>query len=348
MNTHNPNQTDADNDSFGDACDNCPSDPNKTSPEVCGCWVPDNDSDNDGILNCVEDINQNSIVDDGETDPNNMDTDGDEIQDGTELGYTVFEIGTETDTDIFIADLDPSTQTDPLLVDTDGDLIWDGHEDDNQNGIVDLGESDPVDPYDPCSSRDYFVIDPMLSVTSSSDTNRVVFFDDSQTACYGMVSCEKQNRDCITTWNFGGDGNIVGGNGDDIIVFEYDAYGDYDFIYSVGIEGSGTSTAMGSMITAEEVETPLPDLNIGSSIDNSTVSLSITDPEPSDAAIETIIVFWGDRYRTEHPWPPSAPIKHTYTRTGSDYHIRLKTLNEGAKQFNYTFMYDEDLKISIP
>lgn len=34
--------------------DNCPSDPNKTEPGVCGCGVPDADSDGDGAMNCVD------------------------------------------------------------------------------------------------------------------------------------------------------------------------------------------------------------------------------------------------------------------------------------------------------
>jgi hypothetical protein len=32
--------------------DNCPDDPNKTEPGVCGCGVPDNDSDGDGTPDC--------------------------------------------------------------------------------------------------------------------------------------------------------------------------------------------------------------------------------------------------------------------------------------------------------
>ena len=101
------------------------------------------DSDEDGILDGVEDANHNGMVDAGETDPDNPDTDGDGIQDGTELGYTSEDVEPGTDSAFFQPDLDPSTQTDPLNPDTDGDRLKDGFEDANQNGRVDSGETDP-------------------------------------------------------------------------------------------------------------------------------------------------------------------------------------------------------------
>ena len=73
----------------------------------------------------------------------NLDTDNDGIQDGTELGITIDDIGPDTDTSIFQPDLDPTTTTDPLDNDTDNDLIPDGMEDANHDGVVDSGETDP-------------------------------------------------------------------------------------------------------------------------------------------------------------------------------------------------------------
>jgi len=46
---------DADGDGFNDNCEQCPNDPDKVEPGVCGCGVPDVDSDNDGLLDCVDD-----------------------------------------------------------------------------------------------------------------------------------------------------------------------------------------------------------------------------------------------------------------------------------------------------
>ena len=97
--------------------------------------LEDSDNDDDGIANSLE-ASMN-------TDPNEADTDGDGIQDGTEIGLTLGDVGTDTDTNIFIPDADPSTTTDPLDADTDDDGLKDGKEDKNYNGAVDPGESDP-------------------------------------------------------------------------------------------------------------------------------------------------------------------------------------------------------------
>lgn len=105
--------------------------------------INDSDTDDDGILDGNEDTNFNGVVDDGETDPCNIDTDGDGIQDGTELGYNLGDIGSDTDTVIFIPDADPSKTTNPLAADSDGDGYTDGEEDPNFNGMVDEGETDP-------------------------------------------------------------------------------------------------------------------------------------------------------------------------------------------------------------
>jgi hypothetical protein len=43
---------DTDYDGTPDCIDNCPVDPNKINPGVCGCGVPDTDSDNDGTPDC--------------------------------------------------------------------------------------------------------------------------------------------------------------------------------------------------------------------------------------------------------------------------------------------------------
>jgi hypothetical protein len=102
------------------------------------------DSDEDGILDVMEDANHNGVVDVGETDPENPDSDGDFIQDGTELRVTPSDIEPDTDTTLFKPDLDPTTGTDPLNPDTDGDGSKDGEEDSNHNGRVDPGESDPL------------------------------------------------------------------------------------------------------------------------------------------------------------------------------------------------------------
>ncbi|MDA3897153.1 MAG: zinc dependent phospholipase C family protein [Desulfobacteraceae bacterium] len=98
------------------------------------------DTDDDGIPDTLESS--------GYTDPNDSDTDGDGIQDGTEIGLTLAHIGPDTDTGLFQPDLDNTTTTYPLQPDSDYDGLTDGQEDANANGMIDAGERDP-------NNRDY-------------------------------------------------------------------------------------------------------------------------------------------------------------------------------------------------
>jgi MYXO-CTERM domain-containing protein len=84
------------------------------------------DADLDGLPDHLEDLNGNGEVDDGETDPENPDSDGDGRSDGTEVNGEI-----------------PS---DPLNPDTDGDGVLDGAEDANDNGVLDDDETHPNDP----------------------------------------------------------------------------------------------------------------------------------------------------------------------------------------------------------
>ncbi len=84
------------------------------------------DRDMDGLPDDVEDANGNGVVDEGETDPDDPDTDDDGIGDGDERNA--------------------ENPTDPLRADTDGDGLPDSSEDRNGNGRVDDGETDPTNP----------------------------------------------------------------------------------------------------------------------------------------------------------------------------------------------------------
>jgi hypothetical protein len=107
----------------------------------------DDDCDDDGLMDgsaSSEDLNDNGVVEPGETDPMNWDSDGDGLSDGLERGLATPE-GQDTDTTSphWQPDADPTTKTDPLSADTNGDGVPDGEEDLDRNGRVDAGETDP-------------------------------------------------------------------------------------------------------------------------------------------------------------------------------------------------------------
>lgn len=87
----NPDQADADSDDAGDACDECPNDPLKTAPGICGCGLPDSDADGDGVLDCLSDGGS----DGGGDDPN--DGAPDEPGDSSENGDPDDNVGASAD-----------------------------------------------------------------------------------------------------------------------------------------------------------------------------------------------------------------------------------------------------------
>lgn len=136
-----PLATDGGLDSGADAGDGAPPVPDAgdVKPSIL-------DSDCDGLEDATEDANGNGVLDPGETDPFNPDTDGDGLPDGLEAGVT--EAPLPESCPDFEPDLDPATTTDPTLADTDGDGVLDGAEDLDRNGRVDEGELDPNDGED--------------------------------------------------------------------------------------------------------------------------------------------------------------------------------------------------------
>ncbi len=103
----------------------------------------DADSDDDGVPDGSEPSWNADSDNDGLINARDPDSDNDGLFDGTELQYTVATLDTDTSQGFFRSDLDPATGTNPLNADHDGGGIIDGVEDADQNGRVDLGETDP-------------------------------------------------------------------------------------------------------------------------------------------------------------------------------------------------------------
>jgi len=168
---------DADNDGIPDCIDNCPNDPNKIEPGICGCGISDADSDSDGTVDCndgcpndlgktepgicgcgVPDIDTDS---DGTLDCNdNCPNDPNKIQSGI-CGCGVADIDTDSDGTLDCNDncpYDPN-KTGPGIcgcgiadTDSDGDGIPDCNDDCNNlidsdgDGTSDCDDLCPNDP----------------------------------------------------------------------------------------------------------------------------------------------------------------------------------------------------------
>lgn len=130
----------------------------------------DRDSDDDGLSDEEEDADGNGAAAAGETNAGDSDTEGDGVQDGTEMGRTA-PIGAAppiagTDPNAFVPDADAgATTTLPLDADTDDDGLTDGAEDADPDGAIG-GDGPPygvwsspeiwteTDPNAPDSDRD--------------------------------------------------------------------------------------------------------------------------------------------------------------------------------------------------
>jgi hypothetical protein len=313
--------------------------------------VNDIDSDNDGFSADV-DCNDN----DSSINPAAMDIACDNIdQDcsGTDFIDTPCR---DSDNDGLLDIIEDANQnglvdageTDSNNPDTDEDGLLDGAEDANHDSLVDPDESDPLDPADPCSYKDYNIMEPRLSATPSPDNDLVLIFDSSLSACYEMVSCTKEERSCIDvtgSLDFGGEGEIIGGNGHDIIAYRYDTAGNYRAELTM-TDTLSQATSSSSLVPApaEIVETPAPFTDFYAEVNNNTVTLT-TQSLPAELIQFTI--YWGDRnYSTIHDLTNG--IEHVYPQTGTHYNIRITVQDSNFDEFNYTFMDDEDLTVYIP
>ncbi|MFN3203019.1 MAG: OmpA family protein [Bradymonadia bacterium] len=132
-----PNNPDTDGDGISDGTEvNGDNPTNPLNPDTDDDGLCDGANAIDGVCVSGEDVNNNGAIDEGETDPNLADTDGDGIED--------------------LVEIEGDNPTDPLDPDSDDDGLCDGAnaidgvcaagEDANNNGAIDEGETDPNNP----------------------------------------------------------------------------------------------------------------------------------------------------------------------------------------------------------
>ena len=194
--------------------------------------------------------------------------------------------------------------------------------------------------------NNYIIIDQFPSITQSVDISRVVYFDASQYACYYIVPGVTSDQTCYYDWDFGGEGKVIGGNGYDIIAYQYNASGKYNGTLTMTEQSAGVlSEDITFSATAFDLSSPTKAADFSSYLSvGGTVTINGTIP----ADIISIEVFWGDRNQDVYNNPQSDLIVHTFDRSGTTYNIRIKTIDSNGNELTYTASDDNDLEVYIP
>jgi hypothetical protein len=142
---------------------------------------PDADDDEDGLANKLEDINSNGIVDPGETDPINPDTDGDGLMDGAERVHNgrVEELINQG---FVFAAID---RLNPLNPDSDNDCLPDGLElgvtKDEVEALISKMPAKPLyEISSPCQK--------ILADSTVTSIDNAIWFDDASPRLWNNVS----------------------------------------------------------------------------------------------------------------------------------------------------------------
>lgn len=201
------------------------------------------DSDNDGICD-FDEINRFF------TDPYSNDTDGDGIDDKTEIrSYTFLSDDSFDSEDIRKPDVDNDGLRAELDFDSDDGGTPDGFEDLNHNGKLDAGETDPFnatdDPYQmPIPSFDF--IPETLPINESITFNATASYDpDGNIVNY--------------TWDFG-DGNITSVT-EPIINHTYSSGGNYTVTLNV-TDNDGIWSITSKNLTVHELNHDIAVINV--------------------------------------------------------------------------------------
>jgi hypothetical protein len=190
---------------------------------------------------------------------------------------------------------------------------------------------------------------PSLNAIPSADTDFVVYFDGSGSTCFE----DGVEKTCDYSLDYGGAGTVVGGNGIDVWVYEYNSPGTYTATLTVSFyDGTGTLIADSQTVAVAPltVQKPIPTIDFMTSVNASEVTLTAAMP----ADIVTATIYWGDRANSQSLAPLndfSNGITHIYSRGGRSYNIRIEAvlnIDSNENTVDYTYLDDGDLVVSIP
>jgi hypothetical protein len=153
-----------------------------------------------------------------------------------------------------------------------------------------------------------------------------------------------EERVCSHEWDFGGSGSVVGGNGADVAVFQYDAEGIYTASLTMRESVTGKTGSASVTATAENVVPPPAVTDFSAAVHGTTVTLSAILP----ANVVRLYVYWGDRLRTVYSNPATDVMTHVYARGGRSYNIRVTVMDTAHNSVDYTFSEDTDLTVVLP
>jgi len=201
---------------------------------------------------------------------------------------------------------------------------------------------------------------------------------DTGAACWDDGDCYDPNikqtitpLSCTFSWDFGdgGAGSVIGGNGTDVIVYEYFSPGNFDVTLTMTDPVSTVAESSTITVTAAEVGPPGKSVTFSTTVtdatcvDNACVGggnngLSCTgnadcpggevlltfDTAPSD--LKRAYIYWGDRRRTILVDPVASDAAgHTYDRERT-YNIRVMTIDINHERLDYTSTDDPSLTVA--
>lgn len=360
----NADQQDTDGDGTGDACDGCPTDQNKIDPGLNGCGI----SDDSIVVSPGTNVSVNPVPEINVTFPQVLDACSLTTQ-ALDTPAPPANIRILTGSSYEITSTCPVTSPVTVCVAYDETEVQASESNlklfhytnnkweditttvDAANNIA-CGETSSFSPFvvgEPIG--DIHVI-PAPSALSSIDTNLVVTFDGSRSACYDLAYnaqgiAYQVDLSCDYSWNFGGAGLVVSGSSDeDIVEFEYDAEGSYTAMLTMTEPLSGVTVSKQVTANAIIVEPPVLEVDFTRAISGKTVTLSGVNFDP---AIVRAYIYWGDRKTTivSNMADLATGIAHAYLRAGT-YDISVKVYDAKYNTTVYTFLEDGDLRVTIP